>query len=149
MTAPPKRDNQNFLDSFGAGLSDSAKDVANGVSLIAQGQVSRGIESAVQGNMGLATAGTSNLLFSGPAAAKKKGEITADLAAQTLATNTADQAAAAEADRMNKVKTRLAEEIRLRQKTPGRQQTLLTSQVTPSATNTNSLLTTAATGSKR
>ena len=48
---------------------------------------------------------------------------------------------AVEADRRQKIMTRLEEEIKLRQRQPGKSATLLTSTLTPNGQNTNTLLT--------
>lgn len=49
--------------------------------------------------------------------------------------------AAEQADKRKRIQTQLEEMIRLRQQAPGRSQTLLTSQLTPSSTNNQTLLT--------
>lgn len=58
-----------------------------------------------------------------------------------LPTADAIQLAATQADKRKRIQVQLEEMIRLRQQAPGRSQTLLTSQLTPSPTNNQTLLT--------
>lgn len=150
MSGPKGRDNQNFLDRYGQALVDNLQDVGKGVELIAQGQVSKGLDRGLQGGLGLYTYGASNVVTGGSSTTNERAnQIADDKRAAAEVKNTQDIAVAANEDRLTKIKDRLSEEIRLRQKTPGRSQTLLTSSLTPSGTNTNTLLTAATSGVKR
>jgi hypothetical protein len=109
----------------------------------------KAFDSLLHGNIGdavktqfgaAAVLGSAGLLTSDGPSATRATEVAAKDAAANNKSLT-DQAA--EANRLQQIQTRLQEEIALRQKSPGRNQTLLTSNLVPSATNPQTLLTSA------
>jgi len=122
---------------------NAVQDIRTGAEQISQGQIERGATNIATGGYNLTPGGQlqagAGMPVKGETALTKEAQAAANQAAQ----DAADAAAAAEADRKQKITDRLNEEIKLRARQPGRAQTLLTSGFTPSASNTNTLLTTA------
>lgn len=119
------------------GMKNSAKDVIGGAEDILKGKMSKGLSSMVAGNVGLLTMGLSQDVLPGRTLLAEK----AGAGGEQPAAPVEDPEKAA---RLLRIQNRLSEEIRLRQKTPGKAQTLLTTTLTPTSQSTGTLLTGAA-----
>lgn len=119
------------------GLSNSADDILTSANQVGSGQVEQGLTNYGAGILGLMSTGFSQKYLPGETATTNAAKDAAAAAATdtTLVKASADQA------KLDKINNRLKEEVRLRQKSPGKAQTLLTSTLTPNSTNTGTILT--------
>lgn len=138
MGAPKGGD---FVGEIGKNIEYSAKDIVGGAEDVLKGNVSSGLSSMLAGNLGLNTMGISQVLLPGKTALTAKAKAAEDAKEQDRINSINMEREA----RLNRITTRLNEEIKLRQKAPGKAQTLLTSTLTPNSQMTGTLLT----GAKR
>ncbi len=126
----PKKVTQTWTQ----GLQDSARDLTSG-----------DIERAAYGSINLATYGTARM-----AGMKSQTELERDAktAADAEAADEANLTALTKQAKLDKIRNRLDAEVKLRQKSPGRQQTLLTSLLEPSKTNPQTALITTMNGKR-
>ncbi len=125
---------------MGASNERAASDVRLGFEQVGQGNIERGLNNILAGQSNLLTAGAherAKFGFQGETMIKQNDAKDKEQQAQ----DAIDFANATEAMRKDKIITGLNEAVKLRKKTPGRSQTLLTSLNTPTENNTNSLLT--------
>lgn len=134
----PDVEGGNEIDKIGKNLEYAGRDAGKGLEQIGQGNVSAGVRN-------LASAYTTASNFGVDTPLTLRGQARTEAAASAAAKDKALTAEAAdmakETDRRGRIATRLKEEIRLRQKQPGREQTLLTSTLTPNSQFTGTLLT--------
>ncbi len=135
------------IDQVKKSVESGVADVGKGLEQIAQGNVEQGLLNTTVGQFN-ATGGGSLLAaggkgIKGQTMEENAAKANADYEEATAASDARDAATAKETDRTTKIKNRLNEEIKLRQRQPGRAQTLLTTGMTPSASQTNTLLTSA------
>lgn len=120
-----------------SGLSNSADDILTGVKQVASGRVEQGLTNYGAGILGTMSLGATQKYLPGETATTNA----ANDAAAAAATDTTLVKASEDQAKLDKINNRLKEEVRLRQKAPGKAQTLLTSTLTPNGTNTGTLLT--------
>jgi len=127
------------LSNYAKKLEYNVRDLSLGASEIGNGNITNGVGNIGQGTMGLMSYGAGNWMLppggseqtdmANNAAAAAQGDIQTGLNMKEL-------------DRRSRIQTGLKEAIKLRTKQPGKQQTLLTSALEPSATSPGTLLTT-------
>lgn len=134
----PDVEGGNEIDKIGKNLEYAGRDIGTGITQIARGDVSKGAKNLAAGYSTALTYGIDTpLTIRGQA----RTEAAASAAAKDRALTAEAADMAKETDRRGRIATRLKEEIRLRQKQPGREQTLLTSTLTPNSQFTGTLLT--------
>lgn len=126
-------------------LEDTAenvgRDLGTGIESIGQGNIGQGIDDIGAAHINAFTIGQAEKMgIKGRSALTRE----ANAAAEGAAADARSMSDMKGADRLTRIANRLNEAVRLRQKQPGKAQTLLTSQTPPSAENPNTLLTTAA-----
>lgn len=138
----PSKSIERAKETFQSGFAD----ISLGAQQLKEGNVEKGVTNLAVGQFN--AIGGGGLLAAGGAPIKGETALTkqAKAEADQVATDAANYTATQEASRQQKIKDRLSAEIGLRQKAPGKAQTLLTSTLTPNGTNNNSLLTSTLTG---
>lgn len=127
-------------------LQNGIADISLGAQQLKEGNVEKGLTNLGVGQFN--TLGGGYILAAGGAPIKGETALTkqAQAEANQATADAANYTATQEASRQQKIKDRLSAEIGLRQKAPGKAQTLLTSTLTPNGVNNNSLLTSTLTG---
>ena len=140
------------LQNIETTLDESLQDISKGAGQIQRGDIKGGIGNLVAGTGNLAL--TKQTLGLAPALGiKLKGQTAADSAFDVAQKQAIEDATMTgntkEAARLQSIQNVLSAAVQLRAKQPGRAQTLLTGNIVPSGTNTNTLLTSAASSVKR
>lgn len=124
------------------GVTDSLNDIGTGVHQVLQGNVADGVSNYVAGTVGAVTGGLTQQILPGQTRTNRQNteQANADVQASTDATNMKEQL------RQTGIATQIEAMAKSKKRAPGRAQTLLTSPLTPSPTNNNTILTKAAGG---